>query len=205
MAATEEDRTLSDAIRRGDSTACEVFDAKFRQRIEWIARRRGVRELDCADIAQEAMVAAYSQIQRGMFRGESGLGTWLEAIVHGKVTDYDRSPGRRPLPSQTSPPSPDGDNRDFTGYEVFLVSQPKAELVLAVRELLRRLPPHHRVILVLNKIGGYTIAEIGRRLRWPSGTVGRILAEAQEKFREMYADSEKFVPAQRQSIGDGNE
>ena len=204
MAATEEDWTLSNAIRRGDSIACEFFDVKFRQRIEWIARRRGVREQDCADIAQEAMAAAYSQIQRGMFRGESGLGTWLEAIVHGKVSDYKRSPGRRPIPSQNSKSNPDG-KPEAKATEVFLVSQPKAEVVLAVRELLARLPPQHRVILVLNKIGGYTIAEISRRLRWPSGTVGRVLAEAQGKFREMYVESEKFLPAQRQSIGDGNE
>lgn len=205
MAATEEDRTLSDAVRSGDTAACELFDAKYRHRIEWIARCRGVREQDCADIAQEAIAAAFGQIQRGLFRGDSGLGTWLEAIVHGKVTDYMRSPGKGPIPSQTSESNRDGGNCNLAVMEELALSiRPKPELVLAVRELLRRLPPHHRVILTLNKVGGYTIAEISRRLRWPSGTVGRVLAEAQERFRKSYLQSEEFPAAQRQSIGDGN-
>lgn len=204
MVATEEDWALSDAVRSGDPAACELFDAKYRHRIEWIARCRGVREQDCDDIAQEAIAAAFGQIQRGLFRGESGLGTWLEAIVHGKITDYKRSPGKRPIPSETSHSNRESDERNLAVSEFAMSSGPKPELVLAVRELLRRLPPHHRVILTLNKVGGYTIAEISRRLRWPSGTVGRILAEAQERFRKLYLESEKFLPAQRQSIGDGN-
>ncbi len=202
MAATEEDRALSHAIRRGDSAACEAFDAKYRQRIEWIARCRGIRQQDCADIAQEAMAAAFSQIQRGMFRGDSGLGTWLEAIVHGKVIDYQRSPGKRPLPSQNSDSDQDGRSREI---EPLLVTHPRTEQVLAVREILHRLPRNHRVILTLNKVGGYTTTEIGRRLRWPSGTVGRILAEAQQTFRDLYVEFEEFPASQRQSIGDGNE
>jgi len=201
MAATEEDRALSHAIRRGDSAACEAFDAKYRQRIEWIARCRGIRQQDCADIAQEAMAAAFSQMQRGMFRGDSGLGTWLEAIVHGKITDYQRSPGKRPLPSQNSGSDQDGRSREI---EPLLVTRPRTEQVLAVREILHRLPRNHRVILTLNKVGGYTTAEIGRRLRWPSGTVGRVLAEAQQTFRELYVESEEFPASQRQSVGDGN-
>jgi len=148
------------------------------------------------------MAAAFNQIQRGMFRGESGLGTWLEAIVHGKVTDYKRSPGKRPLPSQNPGLDQDGRRHEI---EPVLAARPRPEEVLAVREILQRLPRNHRVILTLNKVGGYTIAEIGRRLRWPSGTVGRVLAEAQQTFRELYVDSEEFPASQRQSIGDGNE
>jgi RNA polymerase sigma factor (sigma-70 family) len=147
------------------------------------------------------MAAAFSQIQRGMFRGDSGLGTWLEAIVHGKITDYQRSPGKRPLPSQNSGSDQDGRSREI---EPLLVTRPRTEQVLAVREILHRLPRNHRVILTLNKVGGYTTAEIGRRLRWPSGTVGRVLAEAQQTFRELYVESEEFPASQRQSIGDGN-
>jgi len=151
------------------------------------------------------MAAAFSQIQRGMFRGESGLGTWLEAIVHGKVTDYKRSPGKRPLPSQNSGSDHDGRSREITLAAALPVSRPTTEEVLTVREILQRLPRHHRVILTLNKVGGYTIAEISGRLRWPSGTVGRVLAEAQQTFRELYAESEKSLTSQRQSNGDGNE
>lgn len=202
MAATAEDRALASAILSGDSAACEVFDAKYRPRIEWIARCYGVRPEDCPDIAQESLAAALSQIQRGMFRGESRLGTWLEAIVRGKIVDYRRSPGKRPIPV-----AGDGSGRGegLTPASHLLVCTPNPELVMATRELIRKLPPRHRVVLVLNKVGGFTTHEIGRRLRWPNGTVGRVLSEAQQMFRQIYAEAEEFGRVRRQSIGEGDE
>jgi len=203
MAVPDEDRALSSAIKAGDSAACETFDARYRQKIEWLVRRRGVRTEDCADIAQEILAAAFNQIQRGVFRGDSRVGTWLEAIVHGKVVDYLRSPAKRPIPSEAS--CWDHPDMDVAAAGGALINRPKSDLVLTVRELVQTLPPRHRMILILSKVGGYTTVEIARRLGWPKGTVGRILAEAQQMFRVMFAASEESSSTLRQSRCEGNE
>jgi DNA-directed RNA polymerase specialized sigma24 family protein len=55
---------LVKAIAADDQAAIETFVKKFRPRLVRFARRRGVRWPDCEDVAQEAVLAAVSQLQR---------------------------------------------------------------------------------------------------------------------------------------------
>jgi len=198
MAGTADDHELALCIRQGDSPAVEAFVAKFRSRIEWLAGRHGVPPEDCRDIAQDVLAAAVDQIQRNLYRAECTLGTWIERIVHGKVVDFNRSPGRRPVPGTQL------DDRNTGGLAGALITQPKQETVAAVHEALRALPRNHRIILILlNKVGGFTIAEISAKLRWPKGTVGRVLSEAEQMFRKKMGRGEEFHPQLRLNIGSG--
>lgn len=197
MAGSADDRTLALRIRQGDAQAVEAFVEKFRGRIEWLAGRYGVPTEDCRDIAQDVAVAAVHQIQRNLYRGECTLGTWIERIVHGKVIDFNRSPGRRPVHSAQL------NDWNTGGLPGALITKPKQETVAAVHEALLALPRNHRIILILNKVGGFTIAEISAKLRWPKGTVGRVLAEAEQMFRKKMGSREEFRSQLRLSIGSG--
>src|SRR5271157_3485630 len=121
MAGTADDRTLALCIRQGDAQAVEAFVKKFRGRVEWLAGRYGVPTEDCQDIAQDVLAAAVDQIQRNLFRAECTLGTWLERIVRGKVIDFNRSPGRRPVQGARL------DDRNAGGPAGALITQPKQE------------------------------------------------------------------------------
>jgi RNA polymerase sigma factor (sigma-70 family) len=197
MAGTPDDRALALRIRQGDAQAVEAFVQRFRSRIEWLAGRYGVLPEDRPDIAQDVLAAAVDQIHRDLYRGDCTLGTWIERIVHGKVVDFTRSPGRRPLPGR---PFHDDEVAQFAGA---LSVQPTQEIVTLVHEVLLTLPRNHRIILILNKVAGFTIADISANLRWPKGTVGRVLSEAEEMFRKKICEGEELAARLRLSIGDG--
>lgn len=65
--ASSDDMELVKAIAAGDQAAIETFVKRFRPRLVRFAGRRGVRWPDCEDVAQEAVLAAVSQLQQGLF------------------------------------------------------------------------------------------------------------------------------------------
>src|SRR5258708_4336181 len=84
----------------------EELASKYRERFLTLARFQGIQPQDCPDVVQDALCAAFDQIKRGVFRGESSLLTWLTKIVHGKVVDYQRSAHEKKRRA-TSPLSPE--------------------------------------------------------------------------------------------------
>lgn len=196
MRDRHQEAELVSAVHAGDVLAEEVFVTTYGPRVEWIVRVSEVPLRDCKDVAQEVLIAAMSQIRRGLFRGDSSLGTWLGAIVRGKVIDYKRSRAWACLPSGY-----EGCQEVVLASEMqedAFVQRSELDRVLTVRQVLQRLPRRHRAVLILNKTAGFTITEIASRLGLPSGTVGRILAEAKAMFRQILAAGEEFPISRRQ-------
>jgi RNA polymerase sigma-70 factor (ECF subfamily) len=180
MSPEPEDGALSALVAGLDDDAVSALDRKYRPRFEHIAAKDGVPPADCADVAQDALVAAIGQIRRGLFRGESTLGTWLFTILKGKIADYRRThrlvrasnrEGSSDVPSQP----------DLASDSLSQVAT--QELRLVVREALELLPPEHRLILLLNQQGGFTIDEIATYLDRSRGRVGALLADAKRMLR----------------------
>jgi RNA polymerase sigma factor (sigma-70 family) len=179
MSREIDERALAALIEGRDDEAIAALDVKYRPRFEQIAARSGIPHADCADIAQEALAAALSQIRRGLFRGDSTLGTWLFTIVKGKIADYRRSNRRTALSARSEPAAGWLPDRPLES------SHPAAqELRIVVRDALRAMPAEHRLILLLNQQGGLTIDDIAGRLGRSRGRVGALLAEAKRMFRE---------------------
>jgi RNA polymerase sigma-70 factor, ECF subfamily len=185
MLTHEGDLELVRRLVSGDEGAAEVF---VRDYLDWVrdyARYKNVPAQDCADIAQDVFRLAFGQLQRGLFRGESSLKTWLSKIADGAIADYRRLRG--PGGAALLPLTVDGHSQGEGDSRVALVEvyapPERRELALLVRQAVQTLSHEHRVVLLLNVRGGYTIKEISRRLDLPGGTVGRILAEAKDRFR----------------------
>lgn len=191
--SSEQDASLLVGLAKGNPDAEQSFERRFRPRFELIARYGGVPPQDCEDVAQDAMLAALSQIKRGLFRSESSLGTWLEVIVRGKIVDYKR--GLRPTSSIDTEREEDLNILALLHYH-----GPVYELQILVRQLLGQMSSQHRMVLIMNRIIGLTIEEISRQTEWPTGTVGRILAEAKQEFRRLFASSEDFRGRSRQRL-----
>lgn len=167
------DLALATRIAQGDAAAADEFAGHYSERFTYLAGRAGVPRQDCEDVAQEALLAALQQLRRGLFRGDCRLGSWLTHILRGKVSDYWRGrPGATMMAAELAAadhlPAPLSDH----------------ELNAIVREALAQLPPQHRIILLLNRTAGFTLAEISRKLELSVGQVSGKLYAAEEMFRD---------------------
>ena len=139
-------------------------------------------------------MAAISQIRRGIFRGQSSRGTWLYTILKGKVADYWRKAGAHTLvPLEAMGGSAAGsletlEKADCSG---------NPELSIGVDEILQMLPARQRCLLILMEQHGYKIAEISEKTGWPTGTVGRVLAEARKEFLRLWRKFYTPVPTNK--------
>src|SRR5262245_34972515 len=86
-----------EALRSGNQDAAAIFEARFRPRIEAIARRRGVPSADRPDVVQDVLLDALRQIAAGTFRQDASLSTWLHILVNGWVSSYFRKRGSRQI------------------------------------------------------------------------------------------------------------
>lgn len=195
-----EDLALVASIVSGNEAAADEFASKFSEKFEYLACRNGVPVQDCQDVAQEAMLAALSQMRRGVFRGESKLGSWLVQIVYGKVMDYWRKRKGVSVAALDEP----GELHDF----VERIPDPMSnnELVACVHETLKTLPRQHCVILLLKRTEGFTLEEISQMLEMTTGQVSGKLYAAEEMFRCGLRDGESFSgkPLGRLPLSGGN-
>jgi RNA polymerase sigma-70 factor (ECF subfamily) len=179
MLDSDAERKLINAISTGDQHGIERFDSQYRRYLENLARASGVPAEDCEDVAQEALIAAIRTIERGRFRGECSLQTFLVAILRKKITDHRRKQRRAPdlrLDGGT----------DLIEVEAWDAGPPTwaADIRLMTEQALQSMPDEHRLILLLNQAGGWKIREIAAMIGRPGGGVGRMLSEAKKMFRQ---------------------
>ncbi len=183
-----EDLELVSRVVNSDEEAANQFGQVYFARFEYLAYKAGVSSQDCQDLAQDALLTALSQMQRGLFRGESSLGTWLEKIIRGKIAEYWRAKahaGRSVTDSSLDDPE----------MQIDLIRQlcspaVNQEMILMVRFVLLELPAQQRAILLLNRTEGYTLEEIGRALEMTIGQVSKRLYKAEESFRRVLREAE---------------
>jgi len=177
---TSEELELLNAIAAGTSDGA-VLEEYYRPRLLWFARVMGVPWQDCFDLVQDVFLAAIREIRSGDFRQDSSLITWLDAILKHKIKDLWRSWNRYRRVFTSFEPGNEYDERRIREYAVSPPS--RLDEALEVRGALRRMPTDLRVVLLLNEIEGLTLQEISLKLKKPSGTLGRKLAEARRIFQ----------------------
>jgi RNA polymerase sigma-70 factor (ECF subfamily) len=134
------------------------------------ARRCSSSSVDAEDVAQEALIRAWSQHES--LRDEQMFGAWLRRIVYNEAM---RAAQRtRPDPMACLPDSPPGDDP----LEELLVS---LDLSIALDKLGR----DDRLLLELRYRDDLTQAAIAARLRTPEGTIKVRLHRARAKLREL--------------------
>lgn len=173
---------LIERIVTGDEEAGVSFERMYLPRFESRARRAGIPLQDCPDVAQEVFLAAISQMKRGLFRGESAFGTWLDKIVRGKIIDYLRIHKMDKMLVSTKINEEGEEETLVEGLPDTLTNQ---AAVLAVREALDRMPTELRFILVSKMCEEWPLKQIASALGCSTATVFRKLREAEEIFRKL--------------------
>jgi RNA polymerase sigma factor (sigma-70 family) len=160
-----EDRLVR-AAQRGDTVAMnEVLDALT----PYVGKICGPIALnDGPDAAQEALIAIFRGL-RGL-REPAALFGWARAIAVREAVRVARR-GRRQHPAE-------------------LMDLPAADdpqLAIDVQDVLRRLSPEHRAVLVLRDLEGMDEQAAAAVLEVPSGTAKSRLHRARASFRKAWS------------------
>ncbi len=151
------------AAQRGDGLAmAEVLDALAPAVGRWCGP---IALQDADDAAQEAMIA----ILRGLrgLRDPAALFGWARAIAVREAVRVARRTEREQPAELASLPAP-GDPM----------------LAADIRDVLSRLTPEHRAVLMLRDLEGLDERTAAALLRLPAGTVKSRLARARASFRK---------------------
>ncbi len=163
------------AVRRvlqGDIEAyCELVERHRRWAVNLAYQLLGDPE-EAEDAAQEAFVVAYGKL-RQLRRGEC-FASWLRRILV-NLTLRRRRRLRRQQPAELHNP---------------LATRTDEGIALAVHQVLRQMPDHLAVVLVLRELHALSYQEIARTLSIPVGTVRSRLHAAREMFRRLWLAEE---------------
>jgi len=157
---------LVPAAQRGDALAMSALLAEL---APWVGRICAAIALDDAeDAAQEALVAVFRRLDT--LREPAALRGWVRTIAAREAVRVAR---RRAAPT--------------TALADELPSPRDVETAADIRDVLARLRPEQRAVLVLRDVEGLEEAEAAALLEVPVGTVKSRLHRARAAFRQGWA------------------
>jgi len=166
-------------VRRAAGGDVQAFDGlvrRYRGVVLRIAAERLPGREPAEDAAQEAFLEAYAALPS--LRDPARFEGWLAVIAR-------RVAGRAAQRHATR----DRALEEWTGCGTRAVTSgsvgpAQARVAERVREAIEELSERHHRVLTLHHLEGREVAEIGRTLGLPTGTVKRILFEARQQVRE---------------------
>jgi RNA polymerase sigma-70 factor (ECF subfamily) len=159
-----------EACRRGDSDAFRALFEAYKDRVYSIALRYSGNPAAAMDIAQDTFVKLLSRI--GDYRSEASFDSWLYRLVVNSCID-DQRRGRRMTPFL------DGLlDAVCAPAESALHKLLRVETEQRVQDVVARLAPDHRIVIVLRYTEGLSYDEIAKILGCSPGTVASRLNRA---------------------------
>jgi RNA polymerase sigma-70 factor, ECF subfamily len=161
---------LVESCRRGDPDAFRALFEAYKDRVYSIALRYSGNPAAAMDIAQDTFLKLLSRI--GDYRSEASFDSWLYRLVVNSCIDHQRR-GRRLAPFLEG-------LLDVvrTPAESVLHKLLRAETHRRVQEVVARLAPEHRMVIVLRYTEGLSYDEIARIVGCSPGTVASRLNRA---------------------------
>ncbi|MEP6960949.1 MAG: sigma-70 family RNA polymerase sigma factor [Acidobacteriota bacterium] len=161
---------MLEACQRGDQDAFRDLFASHKDKVYSIALRFAGDHAAAMDIAQDTFLKLMDRI--GQFRGESNFDSWLYRMVVNSCLDHRRKQ-RRWMPMV----------EEF--FDSFRAPEPTAlqdlekdEMQQQVQEIVAKLAPEHRMVVVLRYTEGLSYEEIAEILNCSRGTVASRLNRA---------------------------
>jgi RNA polymerase sigma factor (sigma-70 family) len=171
----ELDPSTLQRAQRGDRAAFEAIYRQYRRASYTLALRVLGEPAAAEDVVQEVFVRLFDAIKR--FRGAAPFGAWLRRMVANATVDELRR--RRWLDDSIEP-------------ETFASSAQIAGLPEQQAEawnLLQRVPPVARAVLVLHEVEGYTHKEMAQMFGQSESYSKSILARALHRLSALTAPS----------------
>jgi len=166
-------------IKDGDRSAYDYLVLKYTKRVVSIAWNIVRNPHDAEDLAQEAFVKAYENIER--FRSAEPFGPWIYRIVTNLALDVIKH-RRRFRHEELSAEEP-AERRDAADLPASA-----SEIQSRIDAALESLPEMQRVVARMSLIEEFDHAEIASMMKLSEGTVRSHLSLARKKLREQLAD-----------------
>jgi len=181
------DQDLLRASRRGDKEAFRELVERYQRKIIAVALGMVHNREDAIEIAQDAFVKAYENLDR--FKGESSFYTWLYRIVVNRAIDFQRRERRHPtvaMEDESGPGSEDiiKEERLTDPYHEAEAQEIRERVGAAINEL----TPDHKAVILLREVEGLSYEEISRVMQCSKGTVMSRLHYARKKLQKKLKD-----------------
>lgn len=184
-AVAESEQLPVQSARDGNPTAWNVLFRRYQLPLYVYVFELVHNEQTSLDIVQETFIAATKYISS--LRGDEKFGSWLFGIAHQKIIQLWRKRGGKELLFDEIPESPDE-----------LENQPDEFLIRREREmefmnLLDRLPPPQRAVLLLHFVEDFSLEEIAHVTETQIGTVKSRLHYAKKSLRKLLEQNETEI------------
>lgn len=164
------DHDVIDGCLRGDEDAFRALFELHKDKVYSIALRYAGDPAAAMDIAQDTFLKLMDRI--GQFRGEASFDSWLYRLVVNSCMDYRRKQHRL-LPTI---------QEFFDSFrspeESALQGLLRDEMQQQVQDVVAKLAPEHRIVIVLRYTEGLSYEEIAEILNCSRGTVASRLNRA---------------------------
>jgi RNA polymerase sigma-70 factor (ECF subfamily) len=178
------DINIINLVKKGDLKAFDILVVKYQDRLVYSVYKF-CSDLDLSqDIAQEAFVKAYNNIDK--FRGDSSFYTWIYRIAINTAKNYfsNKSRGAETynedlLDNALSDMSLNSDNP-----ETLLEAE---EMKDAINQAFQNLPDEIRSTLSLREYDGLSYEEIAKVQNCPIGTVRSRIFKGRELINETFS------------------
>jgi RNA polymerase sigma-70 factor (ECF subfamily) len=164
------DHDVIEGCQRGDQDAFRALFETHKDKVYSIALRYAGDPAAAMDISQDTFLKLMDRI--GQFRGDSNFDSWLYRMVVNSCLDYRRRQ-KRWMPMV----------EEF--FDTFRAPQPSAlqglmrdEMQGQVQDVVAKLAPEHRIVVVLRYTEGLSYEEIAEILQCSKGTVASRLNRA---------------------------
>ena len=174
------ERVLIERLRSGDRSAFNPLFERYRERLFWVAFHMLRNEQDALDAVQETFVRVLRALDR--FDTSRRFYTWAcQILINYCVDRLRRQSTSRENVSLEDVAAPDAGS----GYDPEEMVARQEER-LRVFEVLRKLPPAYRTVMILRELEGFSCKEIAEMTGATHATVRWRLYRARTMFREIW-------------------
>jgi len=174
------ERVLIERLRRGDRSAFNPLFERYRERLFWVAFHMLRNEQDALDAVQETFVRVLRALDR--FDTSRRFYTWAcQILINYCVDRLRRQSTTRENVSLEDVAAPDAGS----GYDPEEMVARQEER-LRVFDVLRKLPPAYRTVIILRELEGFSCKEIAEMTGATHATVRWRLYRARTMFREIW-------------------
>ncbi|OGS45383.1 MAG: hypothetical protein A2539_10530 [Elusimicrobia bacterium RIFOXYD2_FULL_34_15] len=182
-----EENILIEKAIGGDVSAFEQLLSNYQTKIYNIAYYLSGNEFDAKDLLQEIMLKVFKSLKS--FRGDSSFSRWLWQIAHNTFLDDCKKSYKKNL-SLT-------DSLDSIEWFISDNSSPledaeKSYLKKQVDDVLLKIPPKYRLVIVMCDMQGFSYSEIAEINKCSIGTVKSRLNRGRYMLRKKIKISGTF-------------